>query len=89
RGTFPGLVVAHLIVALPYAWQFFMTSFYQNEGSTAPNGLPARYIIKGFLFFGFFSVLLAVISVAARRFVFLFGSKELSEAAMPAAKTGH
>ena len=77
----------YLVVALPYAWQFFMTSYWQNESSTAPNGLPARYIIKGFLFFGFLSVLLAVISVAARRFVFLFGSPELSDVAMPAAKT--
>jgi TRAP-type mannitol/chloroaromatic compound transport system permease small subunit len=79
----------YLIVALPYAWRFFMTSYWQNESSTAPNGLPARYVIKGFLFFGFLSVLLAVISVAARRFVYLFGSPELAEAAMPAAKPSH
>ncbi len=79
----------YVVIALPYAWQFFWTSLLQNEGSSAPNGLPARYVIKFFLFFAFVSVLLAVISVAARRFVFLFGSRHLSEAAMPTAPTAH
>lgn len=68
----------YVLVALPYAHNFFMTSFWQHESSSAPNGLPARWIIKGFLYFGFWSVLLAVISVAARRIVFLFGPPDLS-----------
>ena len=37
----------YLLMALPYAHAFFMTSFFQNEGSPAPNGLPMRWIIKG------------------------------------------
>ena len=79
----------YVVIALPNAWQFFWTSLLQNEGSSAPNGLPARYVIKFFLFFAFVSVLLAVISVAARRIVYLFGSRDLSEAAMPTAPAAH
>ncbi|MGE0765397.1 MAG: TRAP transporter small permease subunit [Hyphomicrobiaceae bacterium] len=70
-------------VALPYAWDFFLLSYSQSEASSAPNGLPARYIIKFFLFFGFASILAAVISVLLRRIVFLFGSPEVARMALP------
>ncbi len=74
----------YLWFAMPYAWDFFLVSFGQNESSSAPNGLSARWIVKGFLFYGFLSVLLAVVSVMIRRFVFLFGSPDDSQRAMPA-----
>jgi len=70
-------------VALPYAWDFFELSLQQNEASAAPNGLPARYIIKFFLFFGFASVFAAVVSVFLRRIAFLFGSPEVARMALP------
>lgn len=70
-------------VALPYAWDFFLLSLHQNEASAAPNGLPARYVIKFFLFFGFASVLAAVISVLLRRIAFLFGSPDVARMAIP------
>lgn len=73
----------YLLVALPYAHGFFVTSFFQGEGSPTPNGLPARWFVKGFLYFGFAGVLLAVISVAFRRIVFLFGDPDVAEKAMP------
>lgn len=79
----------YLYVALPFAWDFVALSFAQNEGSSAPTGLPKRWIIKAFLFYGFVSVLLAVISVMIRRFVFLFGSPDVAEAAMPGGAAGH
>jgi TRAP-type mannitol/chloroaromatic compound transport system permease small subunit len=80
----------YVLMALPYAHAFFMTSFLQNEGSSAPNGLGMRWIIKGFLYFAFWSVLLAVISVLCRRLVFLLGPPDLSAEAMPdAAKPAH
>ena len=78
----------YLLVAITFAHTFFMTSFLQNEGSPTPNGLPLRWIIKGFLYFGFWSVLFAVISVLCRRIVFLFGSPELAEEAMPGGAAG-
>lgn len=80
----------YLLVALPYAHDFFVLSFRQWEGSSAPNGLGMRWIIKLFLYFAFWSVLFAVISVMCRRIVFLFGGPELAEEAMPAGSTkGH
>jgi len=79
----------YLLVALPYAYSFFLTSYFQGESSSAPNGLPWRWVIKAFLFFGFASVLLAVISVAFRRIVFLFGDPDVSERAMPRPASAH
>lgn len=73
----------YVLTALPYAHDFFVTSFWQNESSAAPNGLPWRWIPKGFLYFSFISILLATISVFIRRFVFLFGSPDVAREAMP------
>lgn len=75
----------YVLVALPHSWDFFVRAYMQNESSAAPNGLPWRWVVKGFLFFGFASVLVAVISVALRRVVYLFGSPALAAEAMPAA----
>ena len=80
----------YVIVALPYAWDFFRDAYRQGEASSAPNGLPARYVIKFFLWFGFASILAAVISVFIRRVVFLFGSPDDAATAMPdIAKAAH
>jgi len=80
-----GIVVfalPYVIVAMPHAWEFFHRAWEQNEASAAPNGLPWRWIVKGFLFYGFLSVLVAVISVGFRRIVFLFGPPDLAAEAM-------
>ena len=77
--------IPYVLTALPYAHSFFFVSYWQNESSAAPNGLPWRWIPKGFLYFSFWSVLLAVLSVAIRRIVFLFGSDEDAERALPSA----
>ncbi len=79
----------YLLVAIPYAHDFFLTSFRQWEGSNAPNGLGMRWIIKGFLYFGFLSVFAAVISVMCRRIVFLFGPPDLAAEAMPSTAKAH
>jgi len=75
----------YILVALPHAWEFFIRAWEQNEASAAPNGLPWRWIVKGFLFYGFLSVFVAVVSVALRRIVYLFGSPDLSAQAMAGA----
>jgi len=72
------LAVPYLIVALPYAHDFFMVSFLQNESSDAPNGLPYRWIVKFFVYAGLWGVTLAVLSVIARCIVVLFGPPELA-----------
>jgi TRAP-type mannitol/chloroaromatic compound transport system permease small subunit len=80
----------YVLVSLPYAWDFFHESYRQGEASSAPNGLPMRFVIKFFLWFCFATILAAVISVFIRRFVFLFGSPDDAAAAMPnIAKAAH
>jgi TRAP-type mannitol/chloroaromatic compound transport system permease small subunit len=74
-----GLVFAipYCVVVLPYAVDFFQVSLGQLESSDAPNGLPARYVIKGFLAVGIVLLLLAAISFTLRRVVDVFGPPEL------------
>lgn len=80
----------YILVALPHAWEFFHRAWVQNESSAAPNGLPWRWVVKFFLFYGFLSVFLAVVSVAIRRFVYLFGPRDLAVEAMSGVpKTKH
>jgi TRAP-type mannitol/chloroaromatic compound transport system permease small subunit len=69
----------YLVVAVPYALDFFMVSFLQNESSDTPNGLSWRWIVKFFMFYGMASVALAVLSVASRCVVVLFGPPELAK----------
>jgi TRAP-type mannitol/chloroaromatic compound transport system permease small subunit len=47
-------LVGHLVLLLPfvvaciyYGWEFFELSWIHNERSSAPLGLPARWLIKG------------------------------------------
>ena len=67
----------YCLVVLPYAWGFFHTSFIQLESSDAPNGLPARFVIKGLLFLGLVLLLAAVLSLICRKIVDLFGPARL------------
>lgn len=79
----------YLFVALPYAWDFLALSYIQNESSSAPIGLPYRWVVKAFLFYGFVSVLLAVIVVMIRNFAFLFGDERDSSNGLPTSASGH
>jgi len=69
----------YLWIALPYAFDFFWVSLIQNESSDAPNGLPYRWVVKFFMFLGLLGVALAVLSVAARCVVILFGPPDLAK----------
>jgi TRAP-type mannitol/chloroaromatic compound transport system permease small subunit len=64
----------YLLIAIPFAHDFFWVSFAQGESSEAPNGLGARWISKLFLYGAFVTVLLAVVAVIFRCVVALFGS---------------
>ncbi len=66
----------YLWIALPYAFDFFMVSYRQNESSDAPTGLPYRWIVKFFLFVAFATVAAAVAAVVARCVVALHGTPE-------------
>jgi TRAP-type mannitol/chloroaromatic compound transport system permease small subunit len=80
----------YLLVALPYALDYFLVSYRQGESSDAPNGLPMRWVVKGFLFLGFVTVVASVVAVASRCIVALFGSREQAERAfVPFAAKSH
>jgi TRAP-type mannitol/chloroaromatic compound transport system permease small subunit len=68
--------VPYLVVAVPYAQEFFLVSWLQGESSDSPVGLAYRWVIKGFLYLSFLTVSAAVLSVIARCTVALFGTTE-------------
>lgn len=70
------LAFPYLLVALPYAHEFFMVSFRQGEGSSSPTGLSHRWIIKGVLYLSFWGLLLANISVLLKNLAMLIGDGE-------------
>lgn len=74
----------YCLVLLPFAWSFFTTSLGQLESSDAPNGLPARFVIKGFLFLGYVLLLAGTISFLCRKIVAVLGPPEPPDAAGPA-----
>lgn len=69
--------IPYCLLILPFAIDFAWVSFKQLESSDAPNGLPARFIIKSILAFGIFTILLAAVSLLCRKYVDLFGPPEL------------
>lgn len=71
----------YLLVATPYAQEFFLVSWRQGESSDAPTGLPSRWVVKGFLYLGFLTVFAAVAAVMARCVVALFGTPQQAERA--------
>jgi len=80
--------IPYCLVATYFAYGFALTSFLQQEGSAAPNGLPFLWIIKSCLFLGLVLLDIAVLSVLARCLAFLLGSPSVSAAAAPKA-AGH
>jgi TRAP-type mannitol/chloroaromatic compound transport system permease small subunit len=75
-----------LLFALPYCyllvyhgWEFFWTSFWQNERSENAIGLEHRWLIKGVFYIGLWLLLAGVVSVMLRVIVFLFGRRPAAE----------
>jgi TRAP-type mannitol/chloroaromatic compound transport system permease small subunit len=75
-----------LLFALPYAcvlvyygWDFFWTSYWQNERSENAIGLEYRWIIKGVFYVGLWLLLAGIVSVMLRVIVFLFSGRRPSE----------
>ncbi len=64
-----GIVVFLLpwaIVLIYHGWNYAASAYSYNQGSSQPNGLPARYIIKSFIPFGFFLLALTGLSVVIK-----------------------
>jgi TRAP-type mannitol/chloroaromatic compound transport system permease small subunit len=73
--------IPYTVIAIYFSADFAWISFVDNEGSESANGLPYRWIPKGFLFVGLVLLLAGVLSVLMRVIVFLFGPERLGRAA--------
>ena len=60
------LFLPFIILVLYYSVPFFELSWTTNERSTSANGLPARWLVKGFLVISFFLLLMAGVSRITR-----------------------
>lgn len=50
------------LVVIYYGWEYALNSFSFRESSSQPNGLPARYVIKSFIWIGFGMLLMQGVS---------------------------
>ncbi len=75
------LALPFCLVVIDYAFTYAAVSWVQNERSPAPNGLPARWIIKYIAAGGLGLLLLATVSLICRRLVDLFGPPHLRSGA--------
>ena len=78
------LFLPFVLFVVIYAIPFVELSWETNERSTSANGLPARWLVKGFLLFSFVLLLLAGISRLLKVLVSLF----LGAPAVPSRITG-
>jgi TRAP-type mannitol/chloroaromatic compound transport system permease small subunit len=63
----------YMALMVYYGWDFFLTSYIQNEHSENSVGLPWRWLMKGVFYIGLWLVVLGIISVFLRLVAYLFG----------------
>lgn len=73
------LVLPWCLVVLDTSWDYFSNSFSFREGSPQPNGLPARYVIKSFIFIGFSLLTLEALSVMIKSIYGITSSSQTEE----------
>jgi TRAP-type mannitol/chloroaromatic compound transport system permease small subunit len=79
--------IPYCLIAIYFSLDFAWISFVDNEHSASANGLPYRWIPKGFILLGLILLLAGVLSVLMRVIVYLFGPERLRpEAAYGAAR---
>jgi TRAP-type mannitol/chloroaromatic compound transport system permease small subunit len=71
----------YCLVAIYFSYDFFHTAWQFNESSDSATGLPWRWIPKGLISLGLVLLLAAVLSVALRLIVYLWGPERLRPAA--------
>lgn len=71
------LAIPYCLLAIYFSADFTWVAWVDNEGSASSNGLPWRWIPKGFITLGLLMLFAAVISVLMRTIVYLYGSDEL------------
>ncbi len=75
----------YCLLAIYFSLDFTWISWVDNEGSASANGLPWRWIPKGFISIGLIMLLTGVVSVMLRIIVFLYGPERLRKASSYAA----
>jgi TRAP-type mannitol/chloroaromatic compound transport system permease small subunit len=75
----------YCVLAIYFSLDFTWIAWVDNEGSPSANGLPWRWIPKGFISIGLIMLLAGVISVMLRILVFLYGPERLRKASSFAA----
>lgn len=71
-------LVPWCLILINSSFNYATNSWMMNEGSPNPGGLPARYIIKYFMTFGFVLLLLQGIAVIYRSVQTIFSSNTKS-----------
>lgn len=71
------LAIPYCLLAIYFSADFTLVAWVDNEGSASSNGLPWRWIPKGFITIGLIMLMAAVISVLMRTIVYLWGPDEL------------
>jgi TRAP-type mannitol/chloroaromatic compound transport system permease small subunit len=67
------LLLPFLVIAMDLAFPYFWSSFTQGERSSAPAGLPARWVLKFAMFAAFVMLTLAAVSRLLKCTALLFG----------------
>lgn len=67
------LLLPFLIIAMDLAFPYFWSAFMQGERSSAPAGLPARWVLKFAMFAAFVMLTLAAVSRLLKCTALLFG----------------
>jgi TRAP-type mannitol/chloroaromatic compound transport system permease small subunit len=73
--------IPYCLVAIYFSYDFFHTAWKYNEYSDSATGLPWRWIPKGIISIGLILLFAAVIAVAMRLAVYLWGPQRLRQAA--------
>lgn len=69
--------IPYCLLAIYFSVDFTLVAWVDNEGSPSSNGLPWRWIPKGFISLGLILLFIAVISVLMRTIIYIWGPEEL------------
>ena len=69
--------IPYCLLAIYFSVDFTWVAWVDNEGSPSSNGLPWRWIPKGFISLGLILLFAAVITVLMRTIVYIWGPEEL------------
>jgi TRAP-type mannitol/chloroaromatic compound transport system permease small subunit len=71
------MAIPYCLLAIYFSADFTWVAWVDNEGSASSNGLPWRWLPKGFITVGLLLLMAGVISVLFRTIIYLWGPDEL------------